>query len=476
MKRERKYEDKIIQFGEGNFLRCFVDWIIDILNEKTDFDSGITVVRPIDSDSLPLLDIQDGLYTTIIRGINEKGEAVEDYRVIQSVNREIPIYEQFDEYLKLAENEKMKWIFSNTTEAGIVFNENDKYEDIPQRTFPGKLTRLLHERYKKFNGSRESGFIILPCELIDYNGEKLKKIVLKYAELWNLDEKFEKWLIEANTWCSTLVDRIVTGYPFSEKEELTSKMGYEDNFMVTGEYFYLFVIQGPEYLKEKLKLDRLNLNIKIVDDIKPYKERKVGILNGAHTSMVPVAYLYGINTVRESIEDKIIGEYVKDTIFEEIIPALDMEKKELINFANSVIDRFRNPFIEHKLMSISLNSMSKFKSRVLPQILSYKEKYDRLPNRLIFSFAALIKFYDGKREEEKIELNDDRYIMDFYKETWDKFRETQSYSELVKRVLGFESLWDTDLNKIEGLKEKIAYYIEIIDKKGMKKALEEVKI
>ena len=192
MKRERKYEDKIIQFGEGNFLRCFVDWIIDILNEKTDFDSGITVVRPIDSDSLPLLDIQDGLYTTIIRGINEKGEAVEDYRVIQSVNREIPIYEQFDEYLKLAENEKMKWIFSNTTEAGIVFNENDKYEDIPQRTFPGKLTRLLHERYKKFNGSRESGFIILPCELIDYNGEKLKKIVLKYAELWNLDEKFEK--------------------------------------------------------------------------------------------------------------------------------------------------------------------------------------------------------------------------------------------------------------------------------------------
>lgn len=474
MKRERRYEDRVIQFGEGNFLRCFVDWIIDILNEKAGFDSGITVVRPINSDSLPLLDIQDGLYTAIIRGIDEKGEVVEDYRVIQSVNREIPVYENFEGYLKLAENEKIKWIFSNTTEAGITFDEKDRYEDTPQMTFPGKLTRLLHERYKIFKGSEKSGFIILPCELIDYNGEKLKEIVLRYAELWNLEQNFKKWLTESNTWCSTLVDRIVTGYPFAEKEELIEKMGYEDKFMVTGEYFYLFVIQGPKWLKEELKLDRVNLNIKIVDDIRPYKERKVGILNGAHTSMVPVAYLYGIDTVRESIEDKVVGRYIRDVIFEEIIPALDMEKEELISFAGSVIDRFRNPFIEHKLMSISLNSMSKFKSRVLPQILSYRNKYGKFPEKLIFSFASLIKFYEGKRGEEEIELSDDGYILDFYKEIWSKFTKNGSYMEIVEGVLGLEKLWDTDLNRIEGLKEKISYYLEIINKNGMKKALEVV--
>ena len=300
MERTRRYPEKIIQFGEGNFLRCFIDWQIDILNEKTDFNSGITVIRPIDYDSVPLLDTQDGLYTTVIRGINESGEAVKDYRLIQSVNREIPVYKEFDKYLKLAENPEIKWIISNTTEAGIVFDGNDKYEDRPQSTFPGKLTRLLHERYKLFKGSKDSGFIILPCELIDYNGEILKETVMKYADIWKLDSGFKEWLTEANTWCSTLVDRIVTGYPFSEKDELEKELGYKDNFITTGEYFYLFVIQGPEWLKNELKLDKVNMNIKIVDDIKPYILRKVGILNGAHTLMVPVAYLYGIDTVKKA--------------------------------------------------------------------------------------------------------------------------------------------------------------------------------
>ena len=314
--RDKQYPEKIIQFGEGNFLRCFADWQIDILNEKTDFNSGITVVRSINDEKLPLLDIQDGLYTTIIRGINEDGEAVKEYRVIQSVNREMSVYKEFDEYLKLAENPDIKWIISNTTEAGIVFVENDKYEDRPPSSFPAKLTRLLHERYKVFNGMKDKGFIILPCELIDYNGEKLKETVLEYVKLWGLENGFKEWLLESNTWCSTLVDRIVTGFPFSEKEELERELGYKDIFMTTGEYFYLFVIQGPKSLEKELRLEESGLNIKITDNIKPYKLRKVGILNGAHTLMVPVAYLYGLETVKESIENPVIGEYVKKAVFD----------------------------------------------------------------------------------------------------------------------------------------------------------------
>ena len=296
-----KYPERIIQFGEGNFLRCFVDWQIDILNKETDFNSGVVVVRPINYDTVPLLDTQDGLYTAIIRGINEKGEVVKDYKIISSVNREIPVYKEFDEYLKLAHNPEMRFIISNTTEAGIVYSDKDKYEDRPQNTYPAKLTRLLHERFVAFNGDMTKGFILMPCELIDYNGEELKKIVLKYADLWKLGEEFKKWLIEGNIWCSTLVDRIVTGYPHAEKEELKKELGYEDRFMTTGEYFYLFVIQGPkDILTKELKLDKVNLNILITEDLKPYKMRKVGILNGAHTSLVPVAYLYGIEYSKRS--------------------------------------------------------------------------------------------------------------------------------------------------------------------------------
>ena len=344
----KKYTERVIQFGEGNFLRCFFDWQLDIINEKTDLDAGIAVIRPIDSDYLPLLNTQDGLYTSIIRGINEENQVVTDYRIISSINREIPIYNSFDEYLKLAHNPNMRFIVSNTTEAGIVFEAEDKYEDTPQKSFPGKLTRLLHERFIYCNGNKEKGFILLPCELIDYNGDKLKEIVLQYTDLWNLEEEFKTWLIEANIWCSTLVDRIVTGYPKEEKDSLEKEFGYEDTFMTTGEYFYLFVIQGPkELLERELKISGLNLNILIVDDLKPYKMRKVGILNGAHTSMVPVSYLYGLETVRESLENEVIGTFIQEAINEEIIPALAMDKDELNKFADAVINRFKNPYVKH---------------------------------------------------------------------------------------------------------------------------------
>ena len=465
-----KYPEKIIQFGEGNFLRSFVDWQ---LNKNTDLNAGIAVVRPIDYDTVPLLNIQDGLYTSIIRGINEKGEVVKDYRIISSINREIPVYKEFDEYLKLAHNPEMRFIISNTTEAGIVYSDEDKYDDRPQNTFPAKLTRLLHERFKVFNGEVNKGFILMPCELIDYNGEELKKIVLKYADLWNLEEEFKNWLVTGNIWCSTLVDRIVTGYPRAEKDELVKELGYEDKFMTTGEYFYLFVIQGPkDILTKELRLDKVNLNILIVNDLKPYKMRKVGILNGAHTAMVPVAYLYGIDTVREAMENSDVRTFIEKAIDEEIIPALDMDKKELVEFKEAVIKRFQNPYVKHMLMDISLNSMSKYKSRILPQVLETYRRTGKLPKRLLFSLAALIRFYKGVRENGNvINLRDDKHHLEMYQELW----KTNNYRKIVEHVLGLEKHWDINLNTIEGMTDLVTHYVEKIDKYGVKKALEEVK-
>ena len=468
-----KYGEKVIQFGEGNFLRCFFDWQLDIINKNTDLNAGVAVVRPIDFDAVPLLDTQDGLYTAIIRGINESGEVVKDYTVISSINREIPIYKNFQEYLQLAHNPEMRFIVSNTTEAGIAFSAEDKYEDAPQSTFPGKLTRLMHERFVTFNGDMTKGFILMPCELIDYNGEELRKMVLKYADLWNLGENFKNWLINGNIWCSTLVDRIVTGYPRGEKEELTKELGYEDNFITTGEYFYLFVIQGPkDILTRELKLEGLNLNILIVDDLKPYKMRKVGILNGAHTAMVPVSYLYGIDTVREAMENDDIRNFIELAIDEEIIPALDMDEKELKEFKDAVINRFKNPYVKHMLMDISLNSMAKYKSRILPQVLETYKRTGKLPKRLLLSLAALIRFYKGVRENgDVIQLRDDRHHLDMYADLWQE----NNYENIVKSVLGLENHWDMDLNSVEGMTELVAKYLENIDKNGVKKALEEVK-
>lgn len=468
-----KYGEKVIQFGEGNFLRCFFDWQLDIINKNTDLNAGVAVVRPIDFDAVPLLDTQDGLYTAIIRGINESGEVVKDYTIISSINREIPIYKNFQEYLQLAHNPEMRFIVSNTTEAGIAFSAEDKYEDAPQSTFPGKLTRLMHERFVTFNGDMTKGFILMPCELIDYNGEELRKMVLKYADIWNLGEDFKNWLINGNIWCSTLVDRIVTGYPRGEKKELTKELGYEDNFITTGEYFYLFVIQGPkDILTRELKLEGLNLNILIVEDLKPYKMRKVGILNGAHTAMVPVSYLYGIDTVREAMENDDIRNFIELAIDEEIIPALDMDEKELKEFKDAVVNRFKNPYVKHMLMDISLNSMAKYKSRILPQVLETYKRTGKLPKRLLFSLAALIRFYKGVRENgDTIQLRDDRHHLDMYTDLWQE----NNYENIAKSVLGLENHWDMDLNSVEGMTELVAKYLENIDKNGVKKALEEVK-
>lgn len=453
------YPEKIIQFGEGNFLRAFVDWIIDQLNEKTAFNSGVTIVRPINTHQ-PKLDEQDGLYTTLIRGINEQGQAVANSRIIYCVNREITAYQDYEQLMKCAQNPELTLIFSNTTEAGIVFNSQDKLSDHPPVSFPAKLTQFLYHRYEYFQGQADKGLIIIPCELIDYNGEKLQTIIIDYAKLWQLDSQFIHWLTHHNTFCSTLVDRIVTGFPKDEINTLEQELGYQDRFLDTAEYFYLFVIQGPQWLNQTFHLDEVNLNIRIVDDIKPYKERKVGILNGAHTAMVPVAYLAGLRTVGEAMNTPIIEKFINNLLTEEIIPTLSLDKQELNDFAKAVLDRFRNPYIKHELIAISLNSLTKFKTRLLPQLITYSQRFNKPPKFMAFSLAALIAFYRGEYQGQTISLTDDAHLLERFKQ-WQPLYQTD-LSQLVRNVLAMSDLWEQDLNQIPELSNVVTNNLQQI--------------
>ncbi|CNJ79752.1 altronate oxidoreductase [Yersinia aldovae] len=468
----RSHPDKIIQFGEGNFLRAFVDWQIDLLNEHTDLNAGIVVIRPIDSDFPPSLSTQDGLYTAVIRGLNEQGEAVRESRLIRSVNREINIYHQFDEYLALARDPNIRFMFSNTTEAGIAWNEADQFSDAPPSSFPAKLTRLLFERFEHFDGAADKGWVLLPCELIDYNGEALRELVLRYASQWQLPAAFTQWLTENNTFCSTLVDRIVTGYPRDEVTALQTELGYQDSFLDTAEYFYLFVIQGPKSLAQELRLDQLDLNIRIVDDIKPYKERKVAILNGAHTALVPVAYLAGLDTVGQTMDDAQISRFVEKTITEEIVPVLDLPEDELLSFSQAVLSRFRNPFIQHQLLSISLNGMTKFRTRILPQLLTYQQQQGKLPPRLTFALAALIAFYRGERDGQTYPLQDDAHWLERYSTLWNGVKHGDStLAELVNSVLSDRDHWGQDLTAVPQLAAQVTEQLQTILDRGMRAAV-----
>ncbi|WP_407437586.1 tagaturonate reductase [Lelliottia sp.] len=469
------YPERIIQFGEGNFLRAFIDWQIDLLNEHTDLNSGVVIVRPIQSDFPPSLSTQDGLYTTIIRGLNEQGEAVSDARLIRSVNREISVYSQYDEFLKLAHNPDMRFVFSNTTEAGISYHAEDKFDDTPAVSYPAKLTRLLFERFSHFNGAADKGWVIIPCELIDYNGDALRELVLRYAQTWELPAEFTQWLNDANAFCSTLVDRIVTGYPRDEVTALETELGYHDGFLDTAEHFYLFVIQGPKSLASELRLDKLSLNVLIVDDIKPYKERKVAILNGAHTALVPVAFQAGLDTVGEAMNDAEVCAFVEKAIYQEIIPVLDLPKDELESFASAVTGRFRNPYIKHQLLSIALNGMTKYRTRILPQLLAGQKATGKLPARLTFALAALIAFYRGERNGESYPVQDDQPWLDRYHQLWAQHHDKQiSTSELVKAVLSVSEHWEQDLTNVSGLVEQVTLDLDAILLQGMRTAVKQL--
>lgn len=473
-KDHREYPEKVLQFGEGNFLRCFVDWMFHELNKKAGFNGSVVAVQPIEKGMVNLLNEQDGLYTVYLRGL-KNGKAESTHETVDVISRGINPYEDFKAYLQTAENPNMRYVISNTTEAGIAYNEADKPTDAPPGSFPAKLAVWLHHRYKTFSGDAAKGMHIIPCELIEKNADNLKKVLLKLAAQWGYDEGFVNWLNTTCTFSNTLVDRIVPGYPRERIAEITGELGYEDKQVVEGEPFHLWVIEAPENLQKELPFPSIGLDVLYVDDITPYRTRKVRILNGAHTTLVPVAYLYGIDTVREAVEHPVVGKYLREAIFEEIIPTLDLPKEELEKFAAEVIDRFRNPYIKHQLMSIALNSWSKFETRVLPSILEYKKRKGTIPQRLAFSLAATIAFYKGKRGEEPITLNDDAGVMQLLKEAWAASDGSDaSIKEVVTKVLGYEKNWKMNLNEVEGLNEAVTKQLISIERHGMQKAVEMV--
>jgi tagaturonate reductase len=413
---------KILQFGAGNFLRGFCDWMIDILNEKTGFNGNVQIIQPIRRGKGIALDSQDGLYHVVL-----KGESISEYRLITCIDSIINPHEDYEYFLSLAENEDLEFIFSNTTEAGIVFSDNE--------SFPAKATAFLHHRFNK----NKKPLTFLPCELIENNGDTLKSVIHQYIDHWKLPADFRNWVDSEITFCNTLVDRIVPGF-----QDVSRSTGFEDNFSVMAEPFHFWAIQAPENVRRKLPFEKAGLNVRFVDNLTPWRTRKVRILNGAHTTLMPVAYLKGFRTVRESIEDKEVGDYLLRAIHEEIIPTLEMSKEELARFADEVITRFRNPFIKHELSSIALNSVSKYKVRVLPSVLEYISIKKELPKRLLYSLAALIELY-------KNSVNDAPAVADFFKKAW-----TGNDPVFATRmILGNKTFWGMDLNEIEGLNKLV---------------------
>lgn len=464
------YTEKVIQFGEGNFLRGFVDWIIWNTNKKTDFNASVVVVQPIEKGMVDVLNAQNGLYHLNLQGI-DKGKSVDTVEEIDVISRGINPYRDFEDYLKLAEQPEMRFVISNTTEAGIAFDPECRFTDRPASSYPGKLVQLLYHRFEHFKGDPGKGFIIFPCELIFENGRHLKECIRQYIVHWNLGKEFSNWFENSCNVYSTLVDRITPGYPRDTVEELTARIGKEDKLLDKAEIFHLWVIEAPQEVSKEFPADKAGLNVMFVPSEAPYHERKVTLLNGPHTVLSPVGYLSGLNTVKECCEDDIVGKFVHKVMYDELMETLNLPKDEIKAFADDVMDRFRNPFVKHFVTSIMLNSFPKYKTRDLPGLKTYLDRKGVLPQGLVFGLAAICTYYKGgKRGEDEIVPNDDPKITELLSQLW----ETSDIDKVADGVLSADFIWDEDLHCVKGLKELLADDLRLIEKNGMKKAVETI--
>lgn len=456
--------ERIIQFGEGNFLRAFVDWIIFNMNEKTDFNSSVVVVQPIERGMIDMLNGQDCLYHVNLQGL-DKGEVVNDLTKIDVISRALNPYTDNEAFLALADQPEMRFVISNTTEAGIAFDPSCRFEDAPASSYPGKLTQLLYRRFKTFGGDMSKGLIIFPCELIFLNGHKLKETIYQYIELWNLGEEFKTWFEKACGVYATLVDRIVPGFPRKDIDAIKEKLQYDDNLVVQAEIFHLWVIEAPQEVAKEFPADRAGLNVLFVPSEEPYHERKVTLLNGPHTVLSPVAYLSGLNIVREACQHPVVGRYINRVMFEELLETLNLPKEELVQFGKDVLERFNNPFVDHQVTSIMLNSFPKYQTRDLPGLKVYLERKGELPKGLVLGLAAIITYYKGGVREDGAEIvpNDAQEIMDMLRDLW----ATGSTRKVAEGVLAAEYIWGENLNNIPGLTDAVEGYLNDIQAKGM---------
>ena len=466
----KQYTEKVIQFGEGNFLRAFIEWIIWKTNQKTDFNASVVVVQPIEKGMVDSLNEQDGLYHLNLQGINE-GQAVDSVDLIDVISRGINPYRDFEDYLSLAEQPQMRFIISNTTEAGIAFDPSCKFDDKPASSYPGKLVQLLYHRYEYFKGDMTKGFIIFPCELIFENGKHLKECIRQYIDLWNLGDGFKTWFENACGVYSTLVDRIVPGYPRDNAPALCERVGYQDNLLDKAEIFHLWVIEAPKEVSVEFPADKAGLHVLFVPSEAPYHERKVTLLNGPHTVLSPVGYLSGLNTVRECCEDEQIGKFVRKVMYDELLPTLNLPKEELEKFAADVLDRFVNPYVKHFVTSIMLNSFPKSKTRDLPGLKTYLERKGELPKGIVLGLAGICTYYKGGfRGEDEIVVNDDEAIKNLLKDLW----ATGDVAKVAEGVLGAEFIWGENLNEIPGLRQMLEGDLALIQAEGMRAAVQSI--
>ncbi|MBR3036277.1 MAG: tagaturonate reductase [Lachnospiraceae bacterium] len=437
-------KETVVQFGEGGFLRAFVDCFFQKMNDQGLYDGKVVVIQPRPHGMCGRLMAQDCRYNLYLRGVSDR-QIINERTEINVISRCINPWDEFDQYLALAEQPELRVIVSNTTEAGIEYLGTESIDDRPALSFPAKLVQFLYRRYQ----AGLKGFIILPCELIDNNADRLLECILKYADLWNLGDGFKNWILNDNSFCSTLVDRIATGYPREEADKMREEIGWNDQMIDTAEPFHLWAISGNH--EDELPFQKAGINVVWTDDIAFYKKRKVRILNGSHTSMVPGAYLYGKRTVRECVEDMTVLHYLGHVLHDEILPVIG-DTPDNKNFAIAVIDRFANPFIKHMLTSIELNAVSKFDVRVLPTILEYKEMFGKYPEGLVMSLAAMIVYYHTDVAQDSAE------VLDYMK------------LASVEEIMAWD-IWHTDITDMTPLVRK---YYDIIMKDGMEAAYEEV--
>ncbi len=469
--------ERIIQFGEGNFLRAFVDWIIWNMDAKTNFNGSVVVVQPIERGMVDWLNGQDCLYHVNLQG-RLNGEAVNSLERIDVISRALNPYSQNWAFMSLAEQPEIRFVISNTTEAGIAFDDTCKFTDAPASSYPGKLVQLLYRRFKTFNGDPTKGLIIMPCELIFLNGHHLKDCIEKYIELWKADlgadyAAFKEWFEKYNYVCATLVDRIVPGFPRKEIADIQQKIGYKDNLVVQAEIFHLWVIEKPtnmsiEQLREEFPAEKAGLHVLIAESEAPYHERKVTLLNGPHTVLSPVAYLSGVDIVRDACNHEVIGKYIHKVQFEELMQTLNLPMEELQQFGADVLERFNNPYVDHQVTSIMLNSFPKFQTRDLPGLKVYLERKGELPKGLVLGLAAIITYYKGGKRADGAEIvpNDAQEIMDLLKNLW----ATGDTRKVAEGVLAAKDLiWGEhgDLNQIPGLTDMVVSFLDSIQQKGM---------
>lgn len=468
---KKQRTERIIQFGEGNFLRAFIDWIIWNMDEKADFNSSVVVVQPIEKGMIDMLNKQDCLYHVNLQGL-ENGKPVNSLTMIDVISRALSPYSDNKAFMKLAEQPEMRFVISNTTEAGIAFDANCKLTDAPASSYPGKLTQLLYHRFKTFNGDKTKGLIIFPCELIFLNGHKLKETIYQYIDLWNLGEEFKTWFTEACGVYATLVDRIVPGFPRKDIAAIQEKIGYNDNMVVQAEIFHLWVIEAPKEVAKEFPADKAGLNVLFVPSEEPYHERKVTLLNGPHTVLSPVAYLSGVNIVRDACQHPVIGKFIHKVMYDELMETLNLPKAELEKFANDVLERFNNPFVDHQVTSIMLNSFPKYQTRDLPGLKTYLQRKGTLPKGLVLGLAAIITYYKGGKRTDGADIvpNDAPEIMDLLKSLW----ATGSTKQITEGVLGATSIWGEDLNLIPGLAAMVEEFLDKIQEKGMIEVVKEI--